>query len=182
MSNNSESLEPPIEVQIRPLVNNEIDIISTQLNPMRGRSTHQIRIQKQNDGTLLYLIAWQQDKPIAHAQIIWNGPIGSPKQYLNFECPYIEDLWVTESLRSQGIGKKMLIYMENLAASNGHRKIGLSVGIHNLRAIKLYKRIGYHSIGIPNFTLSGTVIDVEGDLHFWSEECQYMLKQLQIKA
>ncbi len=170
--------QPASLVEIRPISKRDIDMVVSKLNPMRSAATHRGRLRTQNEGKLTYLIAWKGGTPIGHGQIIWDGPLGSPKQHLDSQCPYIEDLWVVEEARSQGVGAAIIARMEAIAREKEYRRLGLSVGVENTPAIKLYERLGFATVGVPNFVLSGTVADANGDMHFWSEECQYMRKPL----
>ena len=45
-------------VDVRPLRSSEIDVVSSRLNPARNAATHESRLKLQNDGILVYLIAW----------------------------------------------------------------------------------------------------------------------------
>ncbi len=165
-------------VDVRPLRRSEIPIVTSRLNPARNETTHQARLQLQNDGMLVYLIAWIDDEPVGHGMILWDGPTGSPKQHLAKIHPYVEDLWVRKELRSRGIGARILAEISLLSIAHGFDTISLSVGTDNSRAIRLYKRMGFVTTAIPKFTLSGIVSVANGETQFWSERCQYMLKPL----
>ena len=170
--------ESPSFMEIRPISKRDIDVVVANLNPMRSAATHRGRLHTQSEGDLVYLIAWDGDTPIGHGQIIWDGPLGAPQQHLDLKCPYVEDLWVVDDARSQGVGTAILARMETMARQREYRRLGLSVGVENTRAIRLYESLGFSTIGVPNFVLSGTVSDANGDMHFWSEECQYMRKSI----
>lgn len=165
-------------VDIRPLRRQEVESVAAQLNPARNAATHRARLKLQDSGTLVYLIAWIDDTPVGHGMLLWNGPTGSPKQHIDQLHPYVEDLWVRNDLRSRGIGARILAEMAMLAIAHGYRAVSLSVGVDNGRAIDLYKRMGFTPTQIPKFTLSGMVTAADGETHFWSERCQYMLKSL----
>ena len=165
-------------VDIRPLRRHEIETVASELNPARNAATHRSRLNLQDDGTLVYLIAWIEETPVGHGMLLWNGPTGSPKQHIDELCPYVEDLWVRNDLRSRGIGARILAETTMLAIAHGYRAISLSVGVDNGRAIDLYKRMGFIPTQTPRFTLSGMVTASDGETHFWSERCQYMLKSL----
>ena len=166
------------ELVIRPLEHDELELYGRSLNPDRSLEAHRIRIRLQDEDTAAYMFAWHEDEPVGHGLLIWNGPIGNPKQHLPLECPYIEDLWVAPSRRSQGIGSAMVQMMESLAAERGYTLIGLSVGIDNMLGMQLYRRLGFVPLSVPTYTLSGVLQDASGELTFWSEECQYMRKSI----
>lgn len=59
-------------------------------------------------------------------------------------CPNIQDLYVAEARRSQGIGRQLVQRCEVLAASHGFRRLTLAVNpTLNPRALALYQRLGY---------------------------------------
>jgi ribosomal protein S18 acetylase RimI-like enzyme len=69
--------------------------------------------------------------------------------------PYIHIIAVKEENRNQGIGKKLLEFAEDICFKD-YAKLFLVVGDFNLRAKKLYKKIGYSEIGnIPNLYRDG---------------------------
>ena len=165
-------------VDVRPLRRHEIETVAAQLNPARNAATHSARLNLQDNGTVVYLIAWIDDTPVGHGMLLWNGPTGSPKQHIDQLYPYVEDLWVRTDLRSRGIGARIMAEMVMLAIAHGYKAVSLSVGVDNGRAIDLYKRMGFTPTRTPKFTLSGMVTASDGETHFWSERCQYMLKSL----
>ena len=166
------------EVVIRQLDEDDIERVARELNPDRNAQTHRTRMRLQDTDTAAYLIAWHFDMPVAHGLLLWNGPLGNPKQHLPTQCPYIEDLWVKDDFRSQGVGSAMVETMETLVGERGHEHVGLSVGIDNLRGMSFYRRLGYAPLPVPIYTLSGVLQNAAGDLTFWSEECQYMRKSI----
>ena len=168
-------------VDVRPLRRDEIRVVADELNPARNADTHRSRLSLQDDGVLVYLIAWLDGKPVGHGLLLWRGPTGSPKQHIDKVCPYVEDLWVRKDLRSRGVGARILAEMTILAVANGHGSISLSVGVDNRRAIRLYERMGFTTSRIPLFTLSGMVAMANGETQFWSEKCQYMFKSLDFR-
>ena len=176
------NITPPTDlshlVDVRPLRGYEVDTVAEKLNPARNATTHHGRLKLQEDGMLIYLIAWIGETPVGHGMLLWDGPTGMPKQYIDRPCPYIEDLWVRSDMRSRGIGARILAEITILAISHGYDAVSLSVGVENWRAIELYERLGFTIAPIPRFTLSGMVAMANGETQFWSERCQYMLKSL----
>ena len=169
-------------VDVRPLRRSEIDAVAENLNAARNAATHEARLKLQDDGMLLYLIAWIDEMPVGHGMLLWDGPTGTPKQHIETPSPYVEDLWVRSDIRSRGIGALILVEMTMLAISHGYLSISLSVGVDNRRAISLYERMRFEQARVPTFTLSGMVAMANGETQFWSERCQYMLKSFDFNA
>lgn len=163
---------------MRRMRDHDLPLVTRELNPDRSSHTHSIRLRLQEEDRSAYLIAWLDDEPIAHGMVIWEGPLGNPKQHLAEPCPYIEDLWVKEPYRSRGTGRALVRHMESLARAKGYGQVGLSVGVGNNRAIDFYSRLGYAPLPMPDYELSGTVESIEGEISFWTETCRYMRKAI----
>lgn len=58
---------------------------------------------------------------------------------------YIYDIRLEPASRGQGLGTRLLRWLEDRARSLGLPAIGLSVVRHNTGAIRLYERLGYES-------------------------------------
>lgn len=66
----------------------------------------------------------------------------------DFKAPMrgrVTELVVSSSVRSKGIGKKLLLKMEEYLKSIGCRDVLLGVFCYNTRAISFYEANGYHS-------------------------------------
>ena len=77
-----------------------------------------------------------------------EGPAGFALFFHNFSTflgrpgIYLEDLYVTPSLRGRGVGRAMLAYLAKLAKKRDCGRLEWSVLDWNAPAIKLYKSIG----------------------------------------
>lgn len=68
--------------------------------------------------------------------------------YLDYKCPKkgdIIELIVSQNVRSNGIGKKLMQKMEQYFKSIGCEYIKVSVFAYNSNAINFYSKEGYHS-------------------------------------
>ena len=61
---------------------------------------------------------------------------------------YVEDLAVTETFRSQGIGTQLLKYTEEFAKTKGFKKFGVGILIANDRVLKYYEKYGFEVYGV----------------------------------
>jgi len=55
----------------------------------------------------------------------------------------VEDFVVTESMRSQGIGKKLFAALIDESSQRGYGRLSLGADNRNTRAISFYKRFGF---------------------------------------
>jgi GNAT superfamily N-acetyltransferase len=93
-------------------------------------------------------------------------------------CPEVEDLFVADAHRRRGVGELLLTALEREARAWGFDRVGLSVGIANDPARRLYERRRYRDLGYPEFFISGTYVDADGKRRRWEEKCVYLVKRL----
>jgi ribosomal protein S18 acetylase RimI-like enzyme len=126
-------------------------------------------------GEAVYLIAWAGDVPVGYV-FVKLVPSSAPAH--EEACAELEDLFVAEDRRSRGIGTRLALEAEAIARDRGHSKIGLSVGVENTRAERLYRRLGYLDTRHREFTNHWTYVDDEGVDREGTEICNYMVKLL----
>ncbi|MAY63802.1 MAG: GNAT family N-acetyltransferase [Rhizobiales bacterium] len=56
----------------------------------------------------------------------------------------VTDLWVLPAFQSRGIGTRLLAHLEQEIAKRGYHHARIDTHAGNLRAIKLFKELGYH--------------------------------------
>lgn len=108
-------------------------------------------------------------------QLLGYGSLLRQSQYPHFpNIPEISDLWIYEQHRRQGFGKKLLLWLENLARKEGYSHIGIGVGLYQDYgpAQQLYFKLDYkpdgrgityqHASVIP-----GKSYPIDDDLIFW---------------
>ena len=105
-------------------------------------SKHQDRLELQKSNKGLYLIARYNKSPVGHVFISWKGvdPKISGK---NFNCPNLEDLFVSPAHRSSGVGTKLIKECIRMAKQKGFSRVGLGVEKTNLKAAKLYSKFKF---------------------------------------
>ena len=96
-----------------------------------------------------YLVAWDGDDPIAHAHIAWTRT--------RLGVPEIQDVFVREDRRREGIGEELMRVSERAVAARGHSRVSLSHGIGDARAKALYAKLGYREAGIEPQRVRGTI-------------------------
>ena len=96
--------------------------------------------QKQKSEELKTLVAYDDDKIVGHCNVC---PAEGDE-----EAAYVGLLGVRPDYQGKGFGKAMLIEATELAAHLGKRRIDLHTWPGNLKAMPLYKRVGYN--WVPN--------------------------------
>lgn len=106
---------------------NEVKVTSTQLKKtLFAKNTN-----------AFCLIGYLENKPVSFALYFFNY-----STFLGKKGLYLEDLFVLPEYRSNGIGKKMLKYLANVALDNNCGRFEWSVLDWNKKAIKFYKNLG----------------------------------------
>ena len=81
--------------------------------------------------------------------------IGGLNGWTRWEWAHVENLWIEESLRNQGFGKKLLKYAEKIAVSRNCKFIDLDT--YSFQAPNFYKKHGYDEL----FVLDGMNNDIK---------------------
>lgn len=115
-------------------------------------------------------------------KILGYGSLLKHSEYPPFKkhgIPEIQDVWIFEEERHKGFGSILIRHLEKLAENDGHRMIGIGVGLYRDygSAQKLYFHMGYCPDGegisyqcAP--VIPGEEYTVDDDLVLW------LLKQL----
>lgn len=90
-------------------------------------------------GELTLLIADLGGFPIGQIAILWRGKPSHP------HFPDLQSLRVHPAFRGLGIGSELIAAAEKLVAARGFERAGLSVGLENIHARRLYEKLGYQS-------------------------------------
>ncbi len=151
---------------IKPLGRRELRRLEQRLPRPPGK--HAERLERQRRGHGLYLVAWEDRAPVGHVLVSWVGRAG---------CPEIQDLAVATPYRQRGVATRLMDEAERAAAARSGR-VGLSVGIDNAAARRLYEARGYRTTGDPPFTISYPALGELGEPRAVEETCVYMLKPL----
>ena len=169
---------PHLAVDVRPVTRRDVLLLEVHL-PFGVPEKHADRSARQENGRVVYLIAWYNGGPIGHALLKWQGAEEDQvASVLQGTCPDVEDLFVLESFRSQGVGRQILEAAERLARERGSGHIGLSVGVNNPRARALYERQGYRDAGLGPLHEHLEYLDASGRRQTWDETCVYLIKSL----
>ncbi len=150
-----------------------------RLFPQGGAEKHARRLVRQQNGSAVYLIAFLDEVPAGHILLKWDGAKDEAVLANRpVPCPDLEDLFVHEEYRQQGIATQLLHYAENLSRQRGYAEIGLAVGLDNPDARRLYERLGYREAGFGAYRVHGMYVDEQGALCTWEEECVYLVKNI----
>ena len=107
------------------------------------------------ESTVEGLIAEYDNEPVAFAVYFHNFSTFVGRRGL-----YLEDLFVKQALRRQGIGKKLLTHLAKIAVDRGCSRFEWAVLEWNDPAIPFYKELGAQKMGEYRiFRMSGTALE-----------------------
>lgn len=102
---------------------------------------YQKRVEETIRGKGEYLILEEEGEIVGQVFLKYYGTARLP------DCPNIEDLFVREDKRGQGLGTKLLKKCQERSKEKGFKKISLSVNPSlNPRARSLYQRMGFKEV------------------------------------
>jgi ribosomal protein S18 acetylase RimI-like enzyme len=91
--------------------------------------------------------------------------------------PEVQDVFVPERHRRQGIGTELTRAAERLAEARGHKRISLSFGIANDGARRLYEQLGYRRADLEPQRVQGTIL-IRGEPVDVDDTLIYLVKQI----
>jgi GNAT superfamily N-acetyltransferase len=130
-----------ITMKIRLATKTDIADI-TLMKKIEDNDKYAQRINETTEGKSTYLVAELDGHVIGQVFLKYYGTKKYP------EYPNMEDLFVDENFRNQGIGTALIRKCEDRVKEKRFIKIGLSVNPSlNKKAMGLYKKLGYVSLG-----------------------------------
>jgi [ribosomal protein S18]-alanine N-acetyltransferase len=131
-----------------------------------------------------YLVAWDDGAPVAHAHVAWDD--GAPVAHAHVAwtdtqlgVPEIQDVFVCDDRRRQGLGTAVTLAAERAAEARGHRRISIGTSIDNDAARGLYEKLGYRDAGAAPVRVQGTIMIRTGPLEV-DDTIVYLVKELPV--
>ena len=94
-------------------------------------------------GNLDYVIAWRSKYPVGRGLVLWHGYVIPILMKAFPHTPVIRSIEVLQEFRGAGIGTAIVHELERRASERGYTQISLGVMPENVRARKLWHRLGY---------------------------------------
>lgn len=70
---------------------------------------------------------------------------------------HLHRLYIDSSMHGGGLGTRLIAAAETAARVDGFRQVWLTVWVENLRAQRLYERLGYAKVGTTSFVMGSCV-------------------------
>ena len=143
---------------------------------------HVERFERQRRGEVTCLVAWDDGCPIGCVHVRWPGRSQHlTQQAVELGCCEVGDLFVSDGARARGVGRALMVAVEELVRARGEDLIGLEVTAsnpHQAVARELYRKMGYEDGGFGGFTSGYTYWDADGNQHRDEEPYRYLVKKL----
>lgn len=163
---------------IREVHQGDIAVLE-RLFPKKITTTHAKRFSRHLQKEAVYLIALLHDVPVGHVLLLWGGMPEKEVSEKIQNCPAVEDILVDEVHRSLGIGTRLLDECVKRVKEAGYTKIGLAVGVGNVKAKQFYLQNGFLDSGISDFYVQWPTIDLNtGQETMDGEMCRFFIKHL----
>jgi len=95
--------------------------------------------------------------------------------------PEIQDVFVREDRRRQGLGTAVTLAAEQVVHARGHTSISLATSIDNQAAQRLYDKLGYRDSGAEPVRVHGTIMIRTGPLKV-DDTLIYLVKDLGVDS
>ncbi len=148
-------------IEVRPLTEGELAVVDEAL-PLN-------RLDQWRHDASTFLIAWADGIPVGHAHLAWAGT--------KLGVPELQDVYVAEDARRQGVATALSLAAEAEVAARGQERLSLSVGTGNFAAQALYERLGFADAGIDPERILGTIM-LRGEPFEVNDTLVYLVKDL----
>ena len=95
------------------------------------------------DGRATIVAARVGARPVGMAVLRWDGPVDPAPRAVHAGMAEVRLIEVVASMRSQGVGSRLLAVCEGLVIARGHTSIGIPMAVGNIHAYALCLRLGY---------------------------------------
>ncbi|HMR49266.1 MAG TPA: GNAT family N-acetyltransferase [Arachnia sp.] len=124
-------------IVVRPATAADLEVLrDRQVRPELGLVDQHFALQE--EGKLLFAIAFEGNEPLGTAVIEWEGENLSPE---------LRNMYVYPSARRKGAGKALTQWVEAQARARGYAAVYLAVDPNNEKAVPLYVSLEYLPTG-----------------------------------
>jgi ribosomal protein S18 acetylase RimI-like enzyme len=146
---NTQNVEILLSVARSYLENaDDLEIIKKQLQQELSQAGH----------NRLIFVGSIDDINVAFVQLVLNDVEDGPEFANGKDIAHIHNLQVKKELQGQGLGKRMMAFVEEKARKMGVKTLTLGVDDSNHRAIEFYKKLGYGVFRDLPGRLSGEIV------------------------
>lgn len=151
-----------------------------RIRPLAESDLHELEWEGGADFRRYYLQEWAEHyagtRPVLVAD--FRGfPIGQIVINFAVKPPVLESLRVMPPFRGLGIGTALIEAAERRCRDAGYTTVRIGVSVDNVRARRLYERLGYKAEGLP-YPAEWSYTDQHGTVHQVRERIQMLRRAL----
>ena len=151
-------------------------VFSDSIHNAYGRTIEDELADQENGVHSLYL-GFSGEALIGAGFIRWLGPRPEEALARYPNTPEIFRVGIDPEFQSRGIGTGLIRLLEAEAGSRGYSSVGLGVSHANVRARKLYLRLGYVDTDIRDYVDEYQYTNEAGQVMTAQDRCCFMLKR-----
>jgi GNAT superfamily N-acetyltransferase len=135
------------------------------------------RFARQEREAGVLVTVWLGDEPLG-GMYVWLEDADEAQLRENLPgVPLFNHIEVRAGHRCRGVGTTLIEWAENFLRDRGYDRVALAVEVTNVRAEKLYSRLGYREWRYPTVTCYAQEI-IDGKVKERAETCRIMVKRL----
>lgn len=163
--------------EIRPLSGGDLEALNHRL-PVWNAQEYARRLQAQERGQLIEVIAWFASVPAARGMVLFPEHEEFSTSAVREGCAEVRDVFVSRPRRRLGVATALMAVLEGAARDQGILRVGLSVSVDEdaAPARALYDRLGYRHAHGP-FVSSTNLVGSDGPIPVGSV-MDYLVKDL----
>lgn len=130
--------------EVRRLVHADLPAFNASM-PSWNSTEYARRLTEQDRRLAVQLVAWIGEEAVGRGMLVLPGNgEWSPSAYRE-TCPEIRDLGVSAAWQRRGVGRSLIVALEDEARASGAERVGLGVGLDEdyAAARTLYDGLGY---------------------------------------
>jgi GNAT superfamily N-acetyltransferase len=152
--------------------------IEALTNIKETSALHRDRLRDAKLFAFRYLVLEQDANLIGFACLVFTRPESWSDARDTRHLPQIVDLQIEPQLRGKGYGTYLIGELEQLVIQQGYKEMFVAVDpMNNLRAYRLYQRLGYQPLQEEPYWKHWEFIDSDGVLHLGDDWIVDMVKR-----
>ncbi|MGZ8587075.1 MAG: GNAT family N-acetyltransferase [Actinomycetota bacterium] len=130
--------------RIARLVAEDLDRFQAGL-PAWNSTEYAKRLAAQDRGELVQVVAWDDDRPVGKAMVLFPGHDEYSESAERERCGEVRDVGVAETARRRGVATSLMAMMEEAVLEHGMKRVGLTVAQEedDAPARALYAKLGF---------------------------------------
>ncbi len=136
------------------------------------------RLRRQRKGLGVLFVAWLDDRPAGDVYLWLERAEEEPIHAYLPDVALLTHLQVHPDLHGRGVGSALIDAVERYLVQKGHARVALAVRTDNVRAARLYDRLGYVDWDQGEVVCYARTTSPDGRVQEQAEWCHVLVKDL----